>query len=233
MKATTQSIGWAVSLLVTITLSVAGKAQDRTDSTASAAQSYSAPSQAYVTGTGYWDLHTDHKQLSTTVRFYNADNQLIHQENFPGQYIKLTPKNTRAFDRLLNQLLTQSLVHPKVKPTPFPPVIPARPSPASETKESRQLYLTAFPVPNGKIKLVFLNPDRERINVKLENQAGKVMLEMATFLAQYHQNLVLSSLPEGVYRLSIGAKRQQYVRFLQIRRQPATPHIHFFGEAIQ
>ena len=70
-----------------------------------------------VKGTG--ELTTDYKTKTTTVRFYNRQNQLIYEEAMPGRYVKLTKRNVYEINQAFDRMVDNQLVLATVRPSPW------------------------------------------------------------------------------------------------------------------
>ncbi|WP_338869285.1 hypothetical protein WBJ53_19735 [Spirosoma sp. SC4-14] len=63
----------------------------------------------------YWKLRTDYKTRLTSVQFFTAQHQLIYEEKLPGRYVRLTRRNVRLFDELLDALANRRLLDTRIE----------------------------------------------------------------------------------------------------------------------
>jgi hypothetical protein len=88
------------------------------------------------------------------------------------------------------------------------------------------LRVNAFPLSNGdlgKIKLVFENPSRERVFVKLINDSNTVIYEEYTRLPAYNRNFNFTSCKAGIYTLTVQGVTQSYSRHIAVKYHSTIP----------
>jgi|GEM_PF-1796476 len=98
---------WTLLALITLAGYLPANAQN---------QSYfSATDSSRTDSTGaYWKLRTDYKTRLTNIQFFSAQHQLIYEEKLPGRYVRLTRRNVRLFDELLDRLANRRLLDAQV-----------------------------------------------------------------------------------------------------------------------
>jgi hypothetical protein len=175
------------------------------------AQEYYASPNA---GKGYWEVHTDYRTRSTVVDFFDTDRKPIYQEILPKKYVKLTKKNIRQFDRLLEQLTSRNLVSSSVKSYEltadtrpgYPTTVPHVSNGVQGINNS--LAQNIFVSDLGKLKIILKNPDQHQLGISLlDPELRPVYQENPGGLASYSRLLNISRLGEGTYHLLIRCGR--------------------------
>lgn len=168
---------------------------------------------------GYWRLNTQATSRTTLVQFFGPDKQLLYVENLPEKWVRLSRKNQRQFDQLLEQLLANQLVASRIKTESLPPT-PALPAPAyvavrtnspqtSSTAASYRVH--AYVNPTGKLYLIVDNPDRLRYKIQVADQNDRTLYEEFTNHDQYRRRLDLSNLPYDINQVIVQIDNKPFI----------------------
>ena len=175
---------------------------------------------------GYWRLNTQAVTRSTVIQFFGTSKQLLYEEILPGKWVKLSRKNQKQFDRLLEQLLANQLLTSRIKtellpPTPAETVLPNGSAPsetdsnASPTKTASVVH--AYVSQAGKLYLIVNNPDRLRYKIQLIDQLNRTLYEEFNNHPQYRRKLDLSALAYDAYQVIVQIDNKPVI--YKIRRQ--------------
>ncbi|GHB61677.1 hypothetical protein [Persicitalea jodogahamensis] len=180
---------------------------------------------------GYWRLKTNVADRSTSIRFYAPTQELLYEEIWPGKWIKLTDKNQRHFDKLLDKLLNRRLVASEIAPQPFP-FIQAQPESANKVANSdRSRHETiagtshlvhAYVTKAGKVYVVVDNPDQLRCRVSVTNEMGLTLYEEFNHLDHYRRWLDLSNIAHNSFQLLVKIDEKSYV--YNVRRKDSSTY---------
>ena len=186
----------------------------------------------------YWKLQTDAASQKTLIRFFNHRNEPVYQETLSGRYVKLTPRNIRLFDEMLQRLVTNQLVSAQVKshelmassnhgPQQVVSASLAMPvltsyilDPSTETTGISLLRSDIALSNTGKLKIQTLNLREEPILVTLLDDQGRYVYKEKTALLTFNRTLNLTQLPEGRFRLEVDGSRKDYAYQLTIEGNP-------------
>ena len=177
---------------------------------------------------GYWRLKTQASSRSTLIQFFGPNNQLLYVENLPEKWVKLSRKNQKQFDQLLEQLLANQLVTSRIKteilpPTPelpAPPRVTVRPnSPQNASSTEASYRVHAYVNSVGKLYLIVDNPDRLHYKILVADQKDRPLYEEFTNHNQYRRRLDLSALPHDSYQVIVQIDNKPFI--YKIRREDA------------
>lgn len=159
---------------------------------------------------GYWQLKTQATTRSTVIQFFGPSSNLLYEEILPEKWVRLTPKNEKQVDRLLEQLLANQLLSSRIAtedlpPTPMVAKNSRKAVPTVQLPDSAvHPYLVhAYVNPTGKLYLIVDNPTRLRYSVKVVDQRDRSLYEEFTNHDQYRRKLDLSALPHDLYQLVV------------------------------
>ncbi|GAB3951146.1 hypothetical protein GCM10028805_30680 [Spirosoma harenae] len=167
---------------------------------------------------GYWRLNTQATTRSTIVQFFGTNRQLLYEEILPEKWVKLTRKNQRQFDQLLDHLVANQLLTARIETEPLPPTS-AEPvlatSPRLNTAENSASAISSYRVhayinPNGKLYVIVNNPDRLRYAIKVVDQHNQSLYEEFTNLERYRRKLDVSSLTQHSYQVVVRIDNKPY-----------------------
>jgi hypothetical protein len=177
----------------------------------------------------------------TSVRFYDAQHRLFYEEFLPGRWIRLTRRNRRQLDVLLDQLLSNQLLAPRLKTTtlypdrlePRPPLVrtPARRT-ISGTLPSSTLTTHAYFNAEGKLWVKVDNPGYERYVIEMIDSRGRVLYQEFTNHDRYRRRMDVAGLGSEPHRLVIRGLGPPAV--YQVSRSSVQPTyaIERWGEAV-
>ncbi len=186
----------------------------------------------------YWKLQTDAASQKTMIRFFNQRHELVYQETLSGRYVKLTPRNIRLFDEMLQRLVTNQLVSAQVKSYELiassnnvPQQVVSTSSempvftsyildPAKDPTEISPLRSDVAISNVGKLKIHTLNIREEPVLILLLNDQGRYVYKEKTSQLAHTRTLNLTQLPEGRFRLEIDGSRKDYAYQLVIQDNP-------------
>ncbi|MGA0555201.1 hypothetical protein ACO2Q8_01010 [Larkinella sp. VNQ87] len=184
-----------------------------------------------TTDKGYWKLQTDYATRSTVIQFFNAHNEPVYQETLPGKYVKLTKRNMRLFDEMLDRMVNSHLLASQVKSydllasseTGFSKTSPMYrfSDPSSSVLPATNKRLTVNPLVNpfGKLRINFANPEQKRIAIELTDELSKIVFYSETSrLEGYNRYLNISNLLSGTYRLQLTGAGSRVAYWLTIDR---------------
>jgi hypothetical protein len=167
------------------------------------------------TGNGHWKLFTDADSRSTTITFYDPQERPVYEEVLPGRYVKLTSRNVAILDKACQQICRQTLLLSKVASADLQEAIWNKRAGAStqqvrtgeadlKEESGSAVKVNFFPLrTSGKFQLLFENPARKRLIVKLENEDGRVIHSESVIRSGYMRNFDLSGSYSGKYILSV------------------------------
>ncbi|MBD2757853.1 hypothetical protein [Spirosoma validum] len=175
---------------------------------------------------GYWRLKTEAASRTTLIQFFGPNNQLLYVENLPEKWVKLSRKNQKQFDQLLEQLLANQLVTSRIKTEILPPT-PELPTPPNVTVRSNSpqnapsadatYRVHAYVNSIGKLYLIVDNPERLRYKILVADQRDRTLYEEFTNHDQYRRKLDLSALPQDSYQVVVQIDNKPFI--YNIRRQ--------------
>ncbi|MFC5408369.1 hypothetical protein ACFPMF_03555 [Larkinella bovis] len=168
----------------------------------------------------YWQMNTDYKTNGTTIRYYNADQHLMHQEVLPNRLVKLTRGNVRRLNETLLRIAQNQPKGSSVQSVTLPPnaenarMVRARNRNLRNERLASQVDVFARIVPSANengagVKVYFYNPHEENLRIDILNQQGRVVCTQyeSRFQGGYRFNMAM--MPEGDYRVQIVKIRQQ------------------------
>ncbi|WP_460973304.1 hypothetical protein [Spirosoma migulaei] len=177
---------------------------------------------------GYWRLKTQAASRSTLIQFFEPNGKLLYEEIMPEKWVKLSRKNQKQFDRILDHLLANQLVASQIKtellpPTPVEPIAP-KVTVRSNTASYFESAITAYQVhayinPTGKLYLIVNNPDQLRYKIRVADQKNRTVYEEFTNHNQYRRRLDLSALPSDAYQVIVQIDNKPFI--YTIKRQDA------------
>ncbi|UFH57148.1 hypothetical protein [Spirosoma sp. KNUC1025] len=175
---------------------------------------------------GYWRLKTLAASRSTLVQFFGPAGQLLYEENLPEKWVKLSRKNQKQFDQLLEQLLANQLLSSRIKTELLPPtpVLPTRARTTIRTSDSPNATSATYRVhayvnPSGKLYLIVDNPDQLRYKILVADQQNRPLYEEFTNHEQYRRKLDLSALPNNAWQVTVQIDKKPYI--YKVRKQEA------------
>lgn len=186
----------------------------------------------------YWKLQTDASSQKTLIRFFNHRHEPVYQETLAGRYVKLTPRNIRLFDEMLQRLVTNQLVSAEVKSHELVPASTDGPQqvvsaslampvttsyildPSGQSGEVNPLRSDVAISNTGKLKIHALNIREEAILVTLMDDQGRYVYKEKTALLTLNRTLNLTQLPEGRFRLEVDGPGKDYTYQLTIQANP-------------
>lgn len=175
---------------------------------------------------GYWQLKTQAATRSTLIQFFGPNQQLLYEEIIAGKWVKLSRKNQKQFDQLLDQLLANQLLTNRIDTETLPPTpadpIPSRlsvgSSPSQDSPSTTASYLVhAYVNSTGKLYLIVDNPDRLRYSVKVIDRGGSALYEEFTNRDQYRRRLDISALPHDAYQVVVQIDNKPFI--YKVKRQ--------------
>lgn len=178
-----------------------------------------ASAQAYVESEkGYWQVHTDPKSRNTIVQFFDGSNQLLYQETMPKKYVKLTKRNVRQFDALLDKLLARELLAGKVKSYDLvadsrmgfrETARPDLESIAASNYSVKTALSNVYVVKKGKMKVILKDPVGAGYDIRiLDDQLRTIYFEQVKTTG-YGRWFDMSKLAEGTYSIHINGPRKR------------------------
>lgn len=209
------SLLWLV--ITTIMLSAALPCQAQTNS------DYFTVDSVRNDSTGaYWKLRTDYQTRSTSIRFFNAQHQLLYEEKLPGRYVKLTKRTTRLLNELLTGLTNRNLLDTHVDS--YDLLASNQPQhrhtinrtghdkpnePTSNSLNGSSFSANSIVTDQGKMVVYCTNPDNTPIYVSLTDQDQKIDYYKERVKAiDYTRYFDVNQLPVGSYRLQIKHQKQ-------------------------
>ncbi|GAB3922116.1 hypothetical protein [Larkinella terrae] len=163
---------------------------------------------------GYWEVSTDYRTSGTAIRYYNPEQQLMHQEVLPNKLVKLTKRNVRRLNAALTSISLQKKEPSNVKTVALPTdnedarVARTRRKMMHAERLASSEGISARVVPtsdgdNAILKLFIYNPHEERLRIDILTAKGNtVCQEFSKNFQQYHR-FNLSYMPSGDYRVKI------------------------------
>jgi hypothetical protein len=142
----------------------------------------------------------------------------LSSHSLSGRYVKLTSRNVAILDKACQQICRQNLLLSKVASAELQEAtwnksgagthqVRTRESDLNEKSGSAPgsaVKVNFFPLKtSGKFQLLFENPAKKRLTVKLENEDGRVIYSEKVFRSGYMRNFDLSGSYSGKYILSV------------------------------
>lgn len=186
---------------------------------------------------GQWKLFTDFSTRSTTIRFFNKENQVIYEEMISGKYIKLTKRNVKILDRALARLMDNQLLSSEIKSTDLLATKGVKfnknvlrdelkTDANINSPERAGLLVKAFqPFNTSKIKLIFENPHEERIWIILKDDKNNVIYKERSFINIYKRTFDFSQMKNGRYQLIVLGPRLTYTYQIMLEHKISVPNI--------
>lgn len=178
---------------------------------------------------GYWKVQTDYASRSTVVRFFNDRNEPIYQETLPGKYVKLTKRNIRLFDEMLDRVVNSQLLASQVRSSELlasNDVRFTRTTPRYELEETSSLLVSETnksflvnPWVNslGKLRVHFANPEQKLVSIELTDETARtVYYTELSRLSGYNRYLDVTQMLSGKYRLQVKKAGDKKVYWLTI-----------------
>ncbi|SDL97740.1 hypothetical protein SAMN05421823_109184 [Catalinimonas alkaloidigena] len=180
---------------------------------------------------GFWQVLTDPDNRTTTIRFYDEHRQVVYQEELVGKYVRLTARNRRKLDGMLEQVLHNRLVAATVGVTEMQklargallkmPDVLLRDESKVEKQlalQRAQIRLNAYMMPQSlRMKVLIDNPKEERMKIRLMDTEGATLYEENTSAVSYHRPFDLQGMPVGTYTLLVKSRKQSFVRELEVK----------------
>jgi hypothetical protein len=196
---------------------------------------FSTTDSSLIDSTGaYWKLRTDYKTRTTHIQFFNAERQVIYEEKLSGRYVKLTRRNVRLFDELLDRLANRRLLDYQIEShdllasnsaqftrsaghsTPTTTVLEASSLPKEDLTFSANSVITDL----GKLVLYCTNPEHIPIYITLTDDAQEMeYYREHNKSLEYTRYFDVNQLPVGNYRLQIKHPDQMTVFQLTVKRK--------------
>ncbi|GAB3901947.1 hypothetical protein GCM10028803_27550 [Larkinella knui] len=163
---------------------------------------------------GYWEVSTDYRTNGTAIRYYTADQQLLHQETHPNKLVKLTKRNVRQLNATLTKVSQNQPEDSRVKTVNLPTHTEDR-RVATKRKELMQaarrassddLMTRIVASANGGdavLKVFIYNPHEERLRIEILNSKGQTVCQQYENSYQRYYRFNLSNMPSGDYRVQI------------------------------
>ncbi|RCR67795.1 hypothetical protein [Larkinella punicea] len=165
---------------------------------------------------GYWKIQTDYGTRNTVIRFFNARNEPVYQETLRGQYVKLTKRNIRLFDEMLDRVVNNHLLASQVRSSELlasndvgyskvSAVYAYEETPPSVVPEFNSKFLVN-PLVNsyGKLRINYANPDRKQVIIELTDESTNVIhYRELNRQAGYNRYFDVTHLLSGKYRLQV------------------------------
>ncbi|GAB3336155.1 hypothetical protein GCM10027299_45890 [Larkinella ripae] len=188
----------------------------------------------------YWKIQTDFSSQNTLIRFFNNRHEPIYQETLPGRYVKLTNRNIRLFDEMLQRLLTNQLVSAEVKSHELMAASTGVPYHVISVPSSKPVSTSYFLAPvteplnispmrsdvaisdAGKLKVHAVNLLEEPMLVTLLDDQGRYIFKEKVALSHYSRTLNVTQLPEGRFRFEVSGAQKDYSYRLLIQDNPRT-----------
>ncbi|MGA0555202.1 hypothetical protein ACO2Q8_01015 [Larkinella sp. VNQ87] len=186
----------------------------------------------------YWKLQTDAATQKTQIRFYNRQHEPIYQETLSGRYVKLTNRNIRVFDEMLQRLLSNQLLAPQlrshelsvdrsggayqaVSTPPSDPVTTLYVLDSPPEGQDLSPLRSDVSINNtGRLKIFINNVYQELILVTILNDQGRYVYKEKNAQLHYNRTLNLTQLPEGRFRLEVDGAQKSYRYRLMIQENP-------------
>ncbi|RYZ49804.1 MAG: hypothetical protein EOP49_15385 [Sphingobacteriales bacterium] len=187
---------------------------------------------------GYWKIQTDFTTQKTMIRFFNHWHEPVYEESLSNRYVKLSNRNIRLFDSMLERLLTNQLLSAEVKSHELVATSTSVPSHVVSVPRSTPVstsYILASPketldvnplradvsISNiGKLKIHVANLRQEPMLVMLLDDQGRSVFKEKTAVPAYNRTLNLTQLPEGKFRFEVGGMQKHYQYQLIIQTNP-------------
>lgn len=166
---------------------------------------------------GHWLLLTDAATRTTTIKFFDGQNNLLYEEAIPGKYIKLTNRNINRINQTFDLVTRNDLILSKVKANLLISLASNPSSQIRNTKYASQanaganIKLNTFKIPNtAKFHLAFHNPDRERIKIYVINNTKQVIYDENLNSAAYNRRYDFTGLHPGKYTLVLTTVNRKF-----------------------
>lgn len=173
---------------------------------------------------GYWKIQTDYATRNTVIRFFNARNEPIYQETLMGKYVKLTKRNMRLFDEMLNRMVNSELLASQVKSYDLVASNDFSYSSASSSNryapeekpseefvpiENRLFMANPWVTNTAKLRVNFANPEQKKVLIELTDEESQtVYYNESSHLAGYNRYFDIRHLTSGKYRLKLKSPDQ-------------------------
>ncbi|GAB3936484.1 DUF3244 domain-containing protein [Larkinella terrae] len=175
-------------------------------------------------GKGYWKIQTDYATRNTVIRFFNARSEPIYQETIRGKYVKLTKRNMRLFDEMLNRMVNSELLASQVKSYDLLATNDFRYSSVSSSNrfvpsekpaeefvpiENRLFMANPFISESAKLRVSFANPEQKKVQIELtDDESTTVYYNESSYLAGYNRYFDIRHLSSGKYHLKLKSPDQ-------------------------
>lgn len=148
---------------------------------------------------GYWEVSTDYRTNGTAIRYFNADQQLIHQEVHSNKLVKLTKNNVRRLNATMTKVTRNQLQPANVKTVNLPisnedPRIVHdrnRLMNAERRASTADIMARVVPAADGYeafLKVFIYNPHEERLRIEILNSKGySVCQEFSNSYQRYYR----------------------------------------------
>ena len=162
---------------------------------------------------GYWSLYTDPGKRSTTVKFFDQENDLIYQESLAGRYLKLTPQNIRKLNEMHSWYVASQLVSAQVRSM----TLPMAPTPVNPAPGRFQTNI--FPVfGTTRFKIAFDNPERKWVNISLQDAQGHELHRERVNQPSYVRSFNLDKVNPGTYKVILKAGKEIVAREINLQK---------------
>ncbi|GAB3899104.1 hypothetical protein GCM10028803_19640 [Larkinella knui] len=184
-------------------------------------------------GKGYWKIQTDYATRNTVIRFFNARHEAVYQETLRGKYVKLTKRNVRLFDEMLNRVVNSELLASQVKAYDLvattdgrytgtatstsyvPEEVPAVFTPI----ENREFLANPFVNELGRLRINFANPDQKKVLIEITDDVSQTVYYTEwTHVAGYSRYFDTRHLISGKYRLLLKSPDKTLAYWLTINK---------------
>jgi hypothetical protein len=184
-----------------------------------------------VPAKGYWKLQTDYATRNTIIRFFNDRDEPVYQETIMGKYIKLTKRNIRLFDEMLNRVVNSELLASQVKAYDLVATNDFSYSSASANYKLEETPAMFIPEDNkgfmanpwitkvGKLRVNFANPGQKKVQIELTDEMSEVIYySESSHLTTYVRYLDTRHLSSGKYRLQLKSPDRTLTYWVKINK---------------
>lgn len=191
-----------------------------------------------TTPSGYWDVFANLQEHQTSIRYYGADQQLLHQEVLPNQLVKLTRKNVHRLNAALVKICQNELVSSNVRGVAMPATL-EHPRLIREQKRMMDLQrrassmdVAARVIPSNDggagFKVHVYNPHQERLRIDVLKANGQLVAQHFDQSVQRYLRFNMESMASGEYKVCISKVREKkpvVENLISLGRQPSRSFI--------
>ena len=166
----------------------------------------------------YWKMSTEPGADSTTVEFYQPNNQFVYGEKLPNRAVKLTKKTIRTMNETMERLTAANA-----------------PAPAANTVAEAlgghvgPLQIGTYASRDGiHLNLMIENPSNDYVFIELLDATRRTVYQTSTRADKGHYKFNLDGMPTGNYQLRVLGKNQHFERDLTFnypKPEPTLPEI--------